>query len=465
MWRRLLGGGAFLVAVAALILALGGSLSHTSANDGAVAAARRDPLVRGHSHHGAAATSTTPTASPPAYRTLPATAPPATGPGERRLRRRLDAVLRAAGPHSGALVYDMTSDRELFALRAGVSRPPASVEKLWTSTAVLDRLGPDARLHTAILGTGFERRGVWHGNLYLRGGGDPTFGEAGFNAVWNHGHGADVSTLVAELRRRGIHRVTGRLYADESLFDNRRGALITHYRPDIPDLGGQLSALTYDHGTTLPHYTPATFAAHETALTMRGSRIAVTAGRVSHRTPPDADLLASVASPTVSVMLRLMNVPSDDFFAELFAKQLGVLFGHGGSISSGAAVIGHTIAGDYGLHPGILDGSGLGRADRTSPLQIVELLRDIWPTSTGRELAATLPRTGVNGTVQGIGAKTPAQGRCLAKTGSLNYVTNLAGYCRTRSGQELAFGIFIDGPDNGTGFAMEGRMVGSIAGY
>ena len=51
------------------------------------------------------------------------------------------------------------------------------------------------------------------------------------------------------------------------------------------------------------------------------------AGRHDGTAPLDAQILATVASPPMSVMLRLMNVPSDDLFAELFAKQLGVRFG------------------------------------------------------------------------------------------------------------------------------------------
>ena len=35
-------------------------------------------------------------------------------------------------------------------------------------------------------------------------------------------------------------------------------------------------------------------------------------------------------------MLKLMDVPSDDFFAEMLTKQLGVRFGTGGSITAGA---------------------------------------------------------------------------------------------------------------------------------
>jgi D-alanyl-D-alanine carboxypeptidase/D-alanyl-D-alanine-endopeptidase (penicillin-binding protein 4) len=458
--RWLIGGVAILVAVGALLLVLGGSVNHTSAHDGTIAAATRTidgPVGR----RGRRAPRSVNGAGSP---TLTVGEPPA-GPAERRLRRALSHSLAGVGPQVGVDVYDITSGRELDAVNPTVGRPPASVEKLWTTTALMDRLGPATRLHTTILGTGALHHGVWHGNLYLRGGGDPTFGDAEFNMVWNHGYGANASTLVAQLVRAGIHRVTGRLYADESLFDRRRGGLITHQRPDIPDLGGQLSALTYDHGTTLPLYTPATFAAHEVALTMRGSHIAVAAATDSRRTPADADPLATVASPPMSEMIRLMNVPSDDFFAELLTKQLGVLFGHGGSISSGAEVIAQTIASHDDLDPRILDGSGLGRADRTSPLQVVELLRDLHDTTVGNELSASLPTTGVNGTLTGIGVHTAAQGRCQAKTGSLNDVSNLAGECRTRSGQEIVFGLFIDGPDNATAFTLESRMVGAIAAY
>jgi D-alanyl-D-alanine carboxypeptidase/D-alanyl-D-alanine-endopeptidase (penicillin-binding protein 4) len=255
------------------------------------------------------------------------------------------------------------------------------------------------------------------------------------------------------------------VYADESLFDRRRGGLITHYKPDVPDFGGQLSALTYDHGTTLPHYDPATFAAHELALTMRAEHIFARAAGTPGRAPRRSHLLAIVSSPSLSVMTRLMDVPSDDLFAEMFTKQLGVLFGRGGSIAAGSRVIFDTIAHAYDLHPKIEDGSGLSRDDGSSPLEVVDLLRDVWHTSVGNQLAASLPTVGVNGTVKTIGLKTAAQGRCIAKTGTLNYVTNLAGYCHSRGGHTVAFALFIDGPDNGTAILEESQMIAAIARY
>ena len=163
-------------------------------------------------------------------------------------------------------------------------------------------------------------------------------------------------------------------------------------------------------------------------------------------------------------MVKLMDVPSDDFFAEMLTKQLGVRFGGGGSITAGAQVISQEIS-SFGLHPAIVDGSGLSRADRSSPGQVVDLLRTVWHMPMGRTLSASLPVVGISGTVQGIAAKTAAQGRCIAKTGTLNYVTNLAGYCTGRDGHVLAFALMIDGPGNWTAIQLFDQMVPAIAKY
>jgi serine-type D-Ala-D-Ala carboxypeptidase/endopeptidase (penicillin-binding protein 4) len=447
-----------ILLAAAITLGLLGSLSHTSNHDATfdagsavVAPAKKKALVRRHAHD-------------PALLTTRGQRPPLS-PAEVRLQAALSKAMNRAGPQSGALVYDLDADNELFGLRPNVKRPPASVEKLWTTAALMVKLGPNARLHTMLLGTGSQRGGVWHGSLYLRGGGDPTFGDPVFNRTWEFGYGPTAAQLTQQLAARGITRVTGQLFADETMFDRKRGGLMTNYAPDVPDFGGQLSALTYDHGATVPHYSPAVFAAREMALVLRGSHIAVKASRDARRTPQAAQILATVSSPPLSVMTRLMDVPSDDLYAELFAKQLGVLFGRGGSISDGARVIGRTIADTYGLRPTILDGSGLSRHERSSPLEIVDLLREVWGTPVGHRLVASLPTVGKEGTVRGIGLKTAAVGNCAAKTGTLNYVTNLAGYCHSKGGHTLAFALMIDGPDNGTSVVLESRMIGAIARY
>jgi D-alanyl-D-alanine carboxypeptidase/D-alanyl-D-alanine-endopeptidase (penicillin-binding protein 4) len=89
----------------------------------------------------------------------------------------------------------------------------------------------------------------------------------------------------------------------------------------------------------------------------------------------------------------------------------------------------------------------------------------VYVTPTGQTLRDSLPVVGVSGTTRRIGVKTAAQGRCVGKTGTLDYVTNLAGYCHSRGGHTLAFAIFLDGPSNETSIQLLSRMVGPIARY
>jgi serine-type D-Ala-D-Ala carboxypeptidase/endopeptidase (penicillin-binding protein 4) len=411
----------------------------------------------------------------------------ALSPTERKLIAQLRRDFGLAGNATGAYVYDLSSGTQLFALRDSVKRPPASVEKLFTTVAVLRMLGPNLRLHTFVFGTGhLGPGGVWHGNLYLRGGGDPTFGDGEFNRVYLKGYGPTATQLANQLVSDGIHSVTGRVYGDASLFDSRLGPPSSAYQPDIPDLGGELAALTYDHGASgptpgMPGYsassqtgttsakapkqlTPGAFAAHQLVVTLSQMHVSARAATLTRHTPLDARRLAIVTSPPMSVILRLMDVPSDDFIAEMLTKQLGARIVGKGTTSEGAFVI-RSALGLYGLHPKIVDGSGLSRSDLTSPLQVTDLLRKLHGTSTGNVLDAALPTVGVDGTVQTIATGTPAAGRCIAKTGTLDNVTNLAGYCHSRGRQLVAFALFVDGPPNWTALTYIGRMVAAIASY
>lgn len=380
-----------------------------------------------------------------------------------QLRVELGNEMNQAGRDSGAYVYDMTTGTPVFSLRATIKRPPASVEKLFTSIAALYDLGPRARFHTTVVGRGWlGPGGVWHGSLYLRGGGDPTFGSAGFNGLYEQGNGPTVTELAGRVRRAGIRRVTGHLIGDPTLFDSRPGVPSSGFAPDLGDIGGELGALTYDHGLSGPHG-PAAYAAHEFALALRADHVFALAAPRPGRAPAGARPLASVSSPPLRTLLRLMNVPSDDFFAEILAKQLGARFGGTGTTKAGAKVIASVITAEYGLHPKIVDGSGLSRHDRASPLEVVDLLRAIWHTTPGNMLWDSLPTVGVQGTVASIATGTPAQGHCVAKTGTLDNVTNLAGYCHSAGHQLVAFALFVDGPANWQAIELEGKMIGYLA--
>jgi D-alanyl-D-alanine carboxypeptidase/D-alanyl-D-alanine-endopeptidase (penicillin-binding protein 4) len=393
--------------------------------------------------------------------TVPVGRPPLGG--RHQLGVELGHEMALAGRDSGAYVYDMTTGTPVFSLRAMRKRPPASVEKLFTSIAALYELGPQARFHTSVLGHGWlGPDGVWHGSLYLRGGGDPTFGSAGFNRLYEQGYGASMSQLVAGVTGYGIRRVTGRVIGDGSLFDSEVGVPSSGFAPDLADIGGELSALTYDHGAS-GTLAPGAFAAHALALALRADHVWALAAPDIGVTPPGARLLASVSSPPLSTLLRLMNVPSDDFFAEILAKELGARFGGAGTTAAGAKVITNVINTSYGLYPEIVDGSGLSRHNRASPLEVVDLLRAVWHTALGNMLWDSLPTIGVQGTVATIATGTPAQGHCIAKTGTLGDVTNLAGYCHTTGRQLVAFALFVDGRQNWQAIPLLGKMVADIA--
>ena len=385
------------------------------------------------------------------------------------LRHKLSAQLKRAGGASSALVIDINTGRTLFAVSPQAARLPASVQKLYTTTAALEKFGPSATLTTTVLGEGaLDTAGVWHGNLYLRGGGDPTFGSSRFDAS-NYGVGATVQRLAGELRRSGIHALNGAIVGDESLLDSARGTPATGMAADF-EVEGELSGLSFDAGFASPAQTalqrrPALFATRAFAAALRAAGIEVPPSTQIYTgvTPGAATPLVTVASPPVSTLIRLTNAPSDNFFAELLLKDLGVKFGAGGTTADGVAVVSTVVGQQFGIHPRFDDGSGLSRYDRTTASQVVSLLVAM---KTNRPFVNSLAVAGVSGTMKREMVGTRAAGNCRGKTGTLLDVANLAGYCRARNGDTLAFAFLLNSIGNSDyGHLIEARMGVALAGY
>jgi serine-type D-Ala-D-Ala carboxypeptidase/endopeptidase (penicillin-binding protein 4) len=397
----------------------------------------------------------------------PAHAARATAAGTAALQQHMEHELELAGSESGAYVYDMTTGKPLFAERATVRHPPASVEKLYTAVTALERMGPDAQLETTVYGTGkLATGGAWHGNLYLRGGGDPTFGSESFIRAHYGGVGTSVTALVTALKAAGVRRVDGSVYGDESFFDSLRGEPSSGYAWD-PYLEGSLSALAFNRGEsgneTGPH-APAAWAARRLRAALREIGVGVTGGGGAATTPADAVRLAGVRSPTISQLLGLMLPPSDNFFAETLLKGLGARFGGAGTTAAGAKVVRETIA-ELGIHPKLVDGSGLSTEDQTSPYEVVTLLNEIAHTELGTILRGDLAVAGQTGTLAERMRGTPAAGNCHAKTGTLTGVSNLAGYCTATDGDELAFAFFNDDIPTETAHTLQDNMAITLADY
>src|SRR4051794_38968757 len=91
------------------------------------------------------------------------------------LQAKLTREMRLMGARGSAYVADLTTGQPLFAWRPDVARPPASVEKLYTTSTALLRLGPDTTFDTeALAAVPVTPDGTLDGDLWLRGGGDPT---------------------------------------------------------------------------------------------------------------------------------------------------------------------------------------------------------------------------------------------------------------------------------------------------
>ena len=118
----------------------------------------------------------------------------------------------------GALVVSLTRGDTLFADGADAPMVPASTMKTFTAALAFDRLGPDYTFSTDVLRDGsLGPDGTVHGNLYLRGDGDPGL-SAKFVAG---GPSAPMDVLARAVAAAGVRTVSGDLIADASALEGR----------------------------------------------------------------------------------------------------------------------------------------------------------------------------------------------------------------------------------------------------
>jgi serine-type D-Ala-D-Ala carboxypeptidase/endopeptidase (penicillin-binding protein 4) len=388
---------------------------------------------------------------------------------QRALTRALQTSLKQAGPSSGAYVEDLSTGQTLFSERASTGRLPASVEKLYTTATALLRFGPNSNFLTRVFGVGEISDGTFTGTLYLKGGGDPTFGAQSFDDHHYGGAGASMQRLVADLiRDTGITAVRGRIVGDESYFDSLRGTVATDFESS-GYVEGLLSGLAYDRGyTSVSELTfqprPALFAAQQFAAALRAAGVNVPRRTPVYTgsTPRGATQLTDVHSPRMSTIVALTNTPSDNFFAEMLMKDLGARFGGRGTTAGGASVVRAQVGQSFGIHPRLDDGSGLSYDDATSPRDLVTLLGHM---ATNKAFVSSLAVAGRTGTLVDEMRGTYAQGRCRGKTGTLQAVSNLAGYCTARNGDTLAFAFLMSSVNPSSAHPVQDRMALALADY
>ena len=163
--------------------------------------------------------------------------------------------------------------------------------------------------------------------------------------------------------------------------------------------------------------------------------------------------LAAAESKTLGELVQRMNKRSVNLYGELLLRTIGKKFGDAapdesrqiqelrGDAAAGAAVIKkwlekkNVAVADVQIH----DGSGLSRLDFVTPEAFGRAFVYAAQSNFADVLKDSLPIAGTDGTLGGRLGR--VKGRILAKTGSITYVSSLAGYAQVSEDEIYAFAI------------------------
>lgn len=394
-------------------------------------------------------------------------------------------------------VRDVSADAPLIQHEAEVARNPASTMKLLTTWAAVKTLGPAWTWDTQVWTRGEIRDGVLHGDLILKGYGDPFLV---YEAFWQ---------LVHDIRLKGLEEITGDIIIDNSFFalpvidpaafDGERER-VYNAPPSALMFNFQATRLLFEPDMAASKVNVIAFPKPKTALNDHLQFVAGECSRRKHKphVESQSDGTIKVSGPYVGncgsqLETLVLSTPEEHAFNAFrdFWQMLGGKF-------EGGLQTGQVKAGDrqYYVHtsmplaeqirlinkwsnnvmtrqvmltvgakmfdvPATLDkgrlavlkvltdqgvstqglvienGSGLSRNERVSARQFGELLQAIWRDPYMPEMLNSLPLLGEDGTLARRFRHSELKGRTRLKTGTLRDVSAIAGYMLTRSGKRM----------------------------
>ncbi|MBQ6068766.1 MAG: D-alanyl-D-alanine carboxypeptidase/D-alanyl-D-alanine-endopeptidase [Bacteroidales bacterium] len=136
---------------------------------------------------------------------------------------RLDFVVRhitrKPAVRHGSLavcVHNINKDSTIYTRNEELAMLPGAVNKLFTTAAAYSRLGPKFTFETYLYYTGsIDKQGTLNGDIIVTGSGDPFFCSSRFTYTDSTFH-----RLMGGIRKMGIKRINGHIYADTSLFED-----------------------------------------------------------------------------------------------------------------------------------------------------------------------------------------------------------------------------------------------------
>jgi D-alanyl-D-alanine carboxypeptidase/D-alanyl-D-alanine-endopeptidase (penicillin-binding protein 4) len=427
-----------------------------------------------------------------------------------------------------SLVVRELGGPQLIGINASTPRNPASVMKLVTTWTALSELGPDYTWRTEFLAEPGDRpnaRGALSGPLYLRAGGDPALL---IQDLWVllrelRLHGVkQIGDLIVD---RGMF---GDVATDPGAFDESPdrpynaspdafmvgfGAERLLFMPDpaarkwLPILDPALPGVRIDGQvqwsdagcpgspdiSTEPVITQQGISIRISG-NVAGScgefsvyRLAQTQSDFAMQTlrqlwkdlggtftgtvrngvvPPDAILLASHDSPSLSDTIRTINKLSNNVMARTLLLTIGAERGRRPATvqSSDDVVTGLLTAQGLSMAGLNIDnGAGLSRAARLRADSLAELLAMAWRSPLMPEFMSSLAIAGVDGTVRRRMKGDGTLGMAHLKTGTLDSARALAGYVLGASGKHYAVVSLVNDEHAGAVRAFNDALVAWLA--
>jgi D-alanyl-D-alanine carboxypeptidase/D-alanyl-D-alanine-endopeptidase (penicillin-binding protein 4) len=316
--------------------------------------------------------------------------------------------------------------------QATVAVSAASLTKVATSLAAINRWGPEHRFETRFYSTGPVVAGVLQGDLIIQGGFDPLF-------VWE-----EAMAVGNALNRQGIKQIRGNLVIT--------GNFAMNFTTDPPVAGAlfqqalqarRWTPLIKKQYANLPAGTP------KPDVTLAGQVL------TQSQLPPEAQPLLRRQSLRLAQIVKQMNIYSNNEIAETLAQALG-----------GATMVTQEAARLAKIPPEeiqLQNGSGLAVENRLSPKAVTQLYQALQAQlePQGLTLADLFP-------VMGRDRKGTLEWRAMppgltVKTGTLNQVSALAGIIPTQERGTVWFTLINGGPNFDRLRAEQDRLLQRLA--
>ena len=428
-------------------------------------------------------------------------------PADAALPAEVAAALQRARVPAEALavvVQEVGSGRNLLAVQAQQVMNPASLAKLLTTFAALDLLGPAWTWSTPVWLVGPLRAGVLEGDLVIKGNGDPKLvlervwlllrrvqqlgvREIGGDIVLDNSAFAPPNGAPADFDGERLRAYN--VQADALLLnyksvsysfvpDPARGVAQVIAEPRLPEapeatvplaggpcndwraalqasfegsrvrFAGAFPAACGEQSWVSADPRPASYNARliESMWRELGGRLAGWARE--GRAPSELKPSFEQRSPPLAEAVRDINKFSNNVMAQQLFLTLAAVQEPTRPATPEAAreLLARWLAarlGEAAAEVVIDNGSGLSRDNRITAQALARLLQLAWASPVMPELIASLPVSGLDGTLRRSRA-TP--GRAHLKTGSLRDVAGIAGYVLSDSGRRYVLVALLNHP-------------------